>query len=295
MYNNGKRRTYLRHKIEGVVDVKELIALEYLNFEKYEKYLERHDFWELCFVESGEISASYEGEKHALKTGDIMVFAPNGEHAYYSERGNENRVFVVCFECFSQALKPLGGARITAEKQQKDCLALIAEETERTFFMDGDDLLSVVDAPNFGGQQVILIHLEYLLVSLIRRLSDGGGVVFLNEKSFGADLSAVIIRFFEKHIREKLTLDEICAKVNYSRSFLCRTFKAQTGETLFACFNRMKIEEAKRLLKETDLPASHISQTLGFSDEKYFCTLFKKRTGVSPIAYRERALEDTTR
>ena len=41
-------KTYLRHKICNVIDIKDLIALEYLDFEgKYRDYVEAHDFWEL--------------------------------------------------------------------------------------------------------------------------------------------------------------------------------------------------------------------------------------------------------
>ena len=48
-------KTYLRHRISNVVDVKELIVFEYLDFEgKYKDYSESHDFWELCYVEKGE-------------------------------------------------------------------------------------------------------------------------------------------------------------------------------------------------------------------------------------------------
>ena len=50
-------KTYLRHKIVNVIDVKGLVALEYLDFEgRYKEYVEQHDFWELCYVEEGKIS-----------------------------------------------------------------------------------------------------------------------------------------------------------------------------------------------------------------------------------------------
>ena len=60
-------KTYLRHKISNVIDVKELIVLEYLDFEgKYKNYVEQHDFWELCFVQEGEITLTMNGECYEL-------------------------------------------------------------------------------------------------------------------------------------------------------------------------------------------------------------------------------------
>ena len=61
-------KTYLRHRTLNVIDVKELIALEYLDFEgKYKDYSERHDFWELCYAESGDIDVSDDKLEEAIR------------------------------------------------------------------------------------------------------------------------------------------------------------------------------------------------------------------------------------
>ena len=53
-------KTYLRHKSLNVIDIKELIALEYLDFEgTYKDYVEKHDFWEICYVKKGSISVRF--------------------------------------------------------------------------------------------------------------------------------------------------------------------------------------------------------------------------------------------
>ena len=49
-------KTYLRHSIENVIDIKELLALEYLDFNgKYKDYCEAHEFWEFCYVEENDL------------------------------------------------------------------------------------------------------------------------------------------------------------------------------------------------------------------------------------------------
>ena len=155
--------------------------------------------------------------------------------------------------------------------------------------MNEDELLDVLPNPNFGGEQAIILQLEYLIICLLRKLSTtkNPGVVFLNEDSFYSKLSDTIIKYLKKNIDAKLSLDDICAKVNYSRSFLCKIFKEQIGESIFSYFNKLKIEEAKRLLSETDYSITAIAKELSFSDAKYFCALFKKTTGVSPSKYKK--------
>ena len=128
---------------------------------------------------------------------------------------------------------------------------------------------------------MILLQLEYLLIDLIRQLSSkkDSQLVILREEEFYADLVGIVIHYFEENLSSKLSLEDICEKVNYSRSFICKTFKEQTGETLFTCFNRMKIDEARRLLRETDLSVTEIAAMLGFSELKYFCHYSKGLSG----------------
>ena len=293
-----KMKTYLRHRIWNVIEVKELIALEYLDFEgKYKNYSERHDFWELCFVENGDITVSKDGETVTLTENELLLIPPECLHSYLSQSGNAARAFVICFESSSSALKALGGMNFALESRLQACMKDIIEESSGTFKMNEDEHLEVLKDPNFGGQQAIIIQLEYLFIRLLRVFSSrkNSSVVFLDRDNFYSDLSKIVLSFFEKHIREELTLDDVCKRMSYSRSFLCKTFKKQTGETLMGCFSRMRIEEAARLLEQTDWSVATVASYLGFSEAKYFGALFKKYTGVSPSGYRKNMLNENRR
>ncbi len=283
-------KTYLRHKSLNVVDVKDLITLEYLDFEgKYKGYVEKHDFWEICFVETGEISILLEEERQSLSAGDVIFIAPDIVHSYFSASGNSNRAFVICFECSSQALRSLGGMSFSLDKVQLDCMNRIIDEFPATFRINEDDIMEMLPSPSFGGQQAIILQLEYILISLMRKLSaeKNSGVVFLDDEKFYPGIVEVLKNFLSENIHKKLALDEVCHKVNYSKSFLCKIFKNQTGETIFTYFNRLKVEAAKQQLAETNSSIGDISRGLGFSEVKYFGEMFKKNTGVSPTLYRD--------
>ena len=283
-------KTYLRHKILNVVDIKGLTALEYLDFEgKYRQYTESHDFWELCYVEEGEITLVSKKGEEKLKKDQIILIEPNTTHSYFSNKGNKNKAFVICFESFSHALKVLSSIKFSLTEIQINCISTIISESKNTFKMNDKDLLEVLPSPNFAGQQVILLNLEYLFIMLIRQLSleRNPEIVFLNKEKFYQDLTEIIIKYFSENLNKKLTLDDICKKFNYSRSFLCKKFKEVTGESLIGAFNRMKIEEARKMLLKTDASVSDISCSLGFDEVKYFDYLFKKYTGVSPTKLRE--------
>ena len=282
-------KTYLRHRIVNLVDVKELMALEYLDFAgKYADYCESHAFWEACFVEKGCLVCRIGEQELRLSEGEALFVPPNTMHRYTATERSSDRAFVVCFACLSPVLRILGGVPLPLSHEQRGIFMRIIEETDRTFRMNDRELLEVVEHPNLGGQQAILLHLEYLIILMLRSAADkeNADVIFLKDEDFYENLVRIVTEYFTEHISEKLTLDDICRKVSYSRSFLCKTFKEQTGESLFTCFNRLKIAEAQRLLRETDLPAAKISELIGLNDAKYFNTLFKKYAGMTPAQFR---------
>ena len=282
-------KTYLRHRTLNVIDVKELIALEYLDFEgKYKDYVEEHNFYELCCVEQGEITLDIDGSTHALSDGDLIVVQPGCRHSYSSKNGNNSRAFVVCFECTSHILRLLSGVLFTTTVDEAYCIKRIIEECKATFRMNDRDQLELLSSPGFGGQQAIILQLEYLFIGLLRRhLSDKrSDVVFLSREKFYPDLVDIITGYLRDNVRQRISLKDVCERFNYSRSFICKIFKEQTGESLISYFNRVKIEEAKSLLAETDMTVISISELLGFSEAKYFGVTFKKQEGLSPQAYR---------
>ncbi len=287
-------RSYIRHRIFNVIDIKELIALEYPDFDgKYKDYEESHDFWELCYVQKGNITLETDDTTLHISESEIALISPNKKHSYHSEQNSNNTVFVICFQSFSQSLKAMGDMKFCSDANIAGIMENIIDECGKTFRIDENEHLKALANPNFGGQQAIIILLEYLLICLLRKLSveKDSRIVFLSDKNFDAVLAKTVVDYFKENLCNKLSLDDICIRFNYSRSFLCRTFKKQTGETLIACFNRLKVEEAERLLRETNHTAASISRHLGFQDVKYFNTLFKNYTGYAPIEYRTRNRE----
>ena len=285
-------KTYLRHRIRNVIDVKELIALESLDFEgKYRNYEESHDFWELCFVSEGEISIQIEGQLSALAKDQLILISPNKKHSYHSEAGNKNKAFVVCFDSFSQILYAITDHIFTLDNTQLSCMRLISLESKATFRTSESDHLTALDSPIFGGQQALLLQLEYLLILLIRRLSSkkSAEIVFFSDENFHAELVNAILRYLRENIHKKISLNDVCNRFNYSRSLICKVFKNQTGESLISCFNRMKAKRAADLLRETSKSVTDIAMELGFRETKYFDTVFKKHHGISPVQYREEA------
>lgn len=96
------------------------------------------------------------------------------------------------------------------------------------------------------------------------------------------------IRFYiSQHITENISREALAAFVGFTPDYLSSYFKKETGSTLNQYIHNEKIQFAKRMLLQTDLPVSVIAQNLGFETSSYFTALFKKTTGMTPREYRK--------
>jgi AraC-like DNA-binding protein len=84
-----------------------------------------------------------------------------------------------------------------------------------------------------------------------------------------------------------ITPQTIAERLNKSYSWFRRIFKQYIGISPAQYIVEMKIQKSKELLTNTDMSSKEISFELGFDNPDYFCTIFKKKTGSSPLRYRE--------
>jgi len=71
-------------------------------------------------------------------------------------------------------------------------------------------------------------------------------------------------------------------------SYLSYFFKEQTGENFIDYLNKVRIEKAKELLKDSSMSLSEIASQVGYSNAGYFNRIFKKIVGITPGQYRNR-------
>lgn len=94
------------------------------------------------------------------------------------------------------------------------------------------------------------------------------------------------IKFIAAHYKENISLNHIAEEVKLQPTYLCRSFKEYTDKSPVEYINAMRIEEACKLLSQTDKLISSIVDELGFKDPGYFARVFKKYTGFKPSEYR---------
>lgn len=107
------------------------------------------------------------------------------------------------------------------------------------------------------------------------------------------DVSPIIkesLDYVHKNYHKQITIDTICDRFKINKCYFCCMFKKETGHTFINYLNNYKIEKSKELLKNTNMSLLDISLEVGFNNQSYYSTIFKKYTNMTPLEYRETAL-----
>ena len=97
-----------------------------------------------------------------------------------------------------------------------------------------------------------------------------------------------VMEYLNGHLDEIPSLDVIAREFRINKFVFCRRFKAQTGQTFGAYIKTRRVQEASRLLRETDLRVYEIAERVGYRDVGSFSSFFKRCTGKSPREFRGR-------
>lgn len=110
-----------------------------------------------------------------------------------------------------------------------------------------------------------------------------------------SDITNEVKKYLEQHRAKNITSDDICKALACSRSHISHQFKTQTGMSIREYLTKLRINDAKHLLKYSELTVTEIAFTTGFSSSNYFTNVFKKELGMSPGTYRKYARQEADR
>jgi len=122
----------------------------------------------------------------------------------------------------------------------------------------------------------------------IDRVSQSPFIIFQGQKSHEDEPVKKAQEFIEANFQERITVDQLASMVAVGRRNLERRFKKATSNTVVEYIQRVKIEVAKKSLESSTENVNEVMYKVGYSDTKSFRVTFKKITGISPLAYRNK-------
>ncbi len=282
--------SYVRTKINNLIDVTEIVTIHYYEFDdRFVFKGEKHNFWEIVYVDSGAVEIVQDGASTILKQGEILFHEPNEFHAIKSYKSAPN-IVILSFVCKSPAMAYFKKFSAPLASNLKPFLSSMLAEAERTYLLPKNDIhlkrLLPRDAAPIGSEQLIKTYLEQFLILLIRSGSEKHEIsIFPSREVLETQLVLDIKAYLTAHLEDTLKIADICNHFGYSKTYLSQVFKAQCSVSLMQYYTNKKIEYAKKLIRENRYSFSQISDRLSFDNPQYFSRVFRRVTGLSPSEF----------
>lgn len=279
---------YGKTPLKSVITVKALYSVHYFKYRQRFSFGESHDFWELVYIDSGEAELSADGRPFTLSQGEAYFHKPNEHHTIATKNRFANSV-IISFDCSSSALKAFEGLKTVLTDEEKSILRRIVTEGGECFSDKLNEVylprLHRADAPPFGGEQLIRLYIEQLLILIYRRTALPVTSAKPEQAADGTGLSERIKAYLRSNLSAPVTLDELSQALFFSKTYLKAVFKRETGSTIMQYFTALKIDEAKRLVSEDRYTFTEISDMLGYSSLQYLSRQFKAVTTMTLSEY----------
>jgi len=285
---------YHKTKPRSVINISRIVTIHYFEYGPSFVFRgEKHDFWEMVYVDKGNVEICRDDETIFLQQGEVVFHKPNEFHSIRAMDSAPN-FFVVSFVCTSRMMQYFERYKTKLDKNLKMYVSSIIREAESTYRIPKNapelQKLERLEEVPIGGEQLIKTYLEQLLIFILRSATKKGAIeTFPLTEEHEDALVYDICRYLQERTEETVRISDLCGEFGYSRSFLSRRFLAGTGETLAAYAVRCKIDRAKQLIRDSGLNFTQISALLAFENPQYFSRVFKKCTGMTPSEFKNSA------
>ena len=253
----------------------------------------RHDYFEILCLCSGEVVYEVQGRRLPMKQGDLFVIGSTQLHrmcAYVqapvkaavlyfrpelirgTERQGDDIEYLMPFLVQDDGFPHVIPARTGIPAQVFDLMKRAASE---------------LPTRSHRGRLSVKTYLKMILVLLVNHYTAfRGSEDIYDRKQRDFERLEPLFEFVDRKFGEPITVEQAALVVRMSKSNFMRFFKQVTGQPFVAYLNHFRIAKAQALLTTTDRSIAEVSQEVGFCDQSYFGLVFRSVMGVSPREYK---------
>jgi len=245
------------------------------------------DHFLIHYVESGRGTYAAEGREYALRPGDSFVIFPEALVRYAADEADPWQYRWIAFKG-DIAARLVAAAGVTPETPTATSPegARPAKWFERVMKTFRDKEAGAGLRAN-GCLQLLLA--EYADARRAVEAADAAAKAgSADESGPGAALVRQAIHYMTTQYAEPITIELMAESLGYSRAYLSRVFRERAGTTPVAFLVRLRLDRARRLLRERPLlTIEQVASSVGFADALYFSKQFRRAYGQAPTEYRQ--------
>ncbi len=252
-----------------------------------------HCFLELTYIENGPVLHTRDGHTDVLTAGDYFIVDYGSVHSYAAPAGGrfENLDCLFLPELLDPVLRGTKSLRTCLEHYllRFQMHALVKNPAGAVFHDDDGrvhDLLLRMEREASHREAGYLEFLRcYLLEILLLTLRKIEGA----ERPAETDgIGAYIVQYVEEHYREDISLTTLADALHYSLPYVSRRFREETGTSFVAYLQNYRVMQGCRLLASSAYTVAQIAEMVGYRDIKFFASLVRRYTGLTPADFRRR-------
>ena len=247
-----------------------------------------HDELEIIYVKSGNLTVNISGENYLGTPGDSFVVSPGILHFMGSQTGDVDyftflfplKYISFCTEDMldDKLLAPLRNGHLMISQEIRDAAKDLCEQLAEIYMAKIAKKESEITAQ---------IKIKIILLQFLLRMWEMGFVIE-NNKSGRNTVEKEMISYIQQSFAGEISLKEFGEQFHLSEKYVSRYFKEHFHITLSKYVTYLRLEHAKQLLQNTDIPVTEVAMQSGYQNVSYFIRSFKKTYGVSPLKYRKK-------
>lgn len=280
---------YTGTRLNDEIKISRLYTVHYFEYSKRFSFTgESHDFWELVYADKGDVTVFADDKSFVLEQGNVIFHKPNEWHNVRANGVDAANITIITFASPSKAMRFFENKILSVGQKQKELLSKIVSEYTNAFKTPLNDPYTThlerrSDAA-VASEQLIKLFLCEFLILFLRNDPSGRQRTVRSIHSSDATLN-LLINYMEQNITKTVTLKELMEYSGTNRTAIENIFRENLGRGAVEYFLILKIELAKKYLREDNYNITQISEILGYSSIHYFSRQFKKTTGMTPTEY----------
>ncbi|WP_163580694.1 helix-turn-helix transcriptional regulator [Gracilibacillus saliphilus] len=249
-----------------------------------------HCGYEFVWVRNGEAQFIFEESVFHLKRGHVLLFNSENLHKVNLPNNQAYDRVMIMFQddlfCYEQ---PIFQAfkRLLNQQPTPHFFLQIEERGYENFQHIIRQLLQEDMSPNnWQHQHALILYVSELLLFFSRSIQTSKDRIFQLSASNPVRTQERILKEINSLWNTNWQLEDLADKLHFNKYYLCHFFKKEFGMTIHQYILQRRMYEAKKLLRETNIPIAEIASQIGFSTASNFIRCFKKYQQVTPKQFR---------
>ncbi|MBZ0299030.1 MAG: AraC family transcriptional regulator [Anaerolineae bacterium] len=255
--------------------------------EWWRNYLHVHSFFEVCYAYQGTGLFHINGDDHQVRAGEVFVAKPDEPHEIISSEHDPLGIYF-----WSYTLVPPQSQTAHAEVDALLYTFLTSKKAaSRCESMQGtlDLLTEEIVRREPGYPQAIEGLIAKLLLDTARAVT---GVESVTHEQPDHDARETLVRDMVRYLHDNynraIRVRDVAAQVHLSERHTNRLFRQVMDVSIKEYLTNFRLEIAAQLLLDRQSSVTQVAYATGYNDVRYFITLFRQHTGLTPTAFRQR-------